>query len=270
MSDFRFLMCPPDYFEVDYVINPWMEGNITKVDKSKARAEWNKLYETISKYAKVAILEPAKGWPDMVFTANAAIVKGGKVVLANFRYPERSGEEPYNKSWFEKDYSQVFELPKGLYQEGAGDALFQRGDYEFLWGGGDHRSNPEAYPLISKWLDREIVVLKQDYPEFYHLDIAMCPLENGYLMYFPEAFDQESVAKIEARVPKNKRIILTREDALNFSGNCVNIGDVAIMNKASDDLQKKLNDSGFQVIQVPVPEFLKAGGATKCLTLRLE
>ena len=29
MSNFqdKILMCPPDYFTVDYVINPWMAGN---------------------------------------------------------------------------------------------------------------------------------------------------------------------------------------------------------------------------------------------------
>ena len=26
MSKNKILMCPPDYFSVDYVINPWMSG----------------------------------------------------------------------------------------------------------------------------------------------------------------------------------------------------------------------------------------------------
>ncbi len=41
-----------------------------------------------------------------------------------------------------------------------------------------------------------------------------------------------------------------------------------IMNKISDDLQYKLASKGFEVVQTPLTEFLKAGGAAKCLTLR--
>ena len=40
------------------------------------------------------------------------------------------------------------------------------------------------------------------------------------------------------------------------------------MNQVSDDLSRRLTEAGFQVIQTPLSEFLKAGGAAKCLTLR--
>jgi len=40
------------------------------------------------------------------------------------------------------------------------------------------------------------------------------------------------------------------------------------MNKASDALKARLA-AGFQVIETPLTEFLKAGGAAKCLTLRV-
>ena len=41
------------------------------------------------------------------------------------------------------------------------------------------------------------------------------------------------------------------------------------MNKASDSLKQRLGDAGFKVIETPLTEFLKAGGAAKCLTLRI-
>jgi len=56
---------------------------------------------------------------------------------------------------------------------------------------------------------------------------------------------------------------------VNFACNAVNIDRVVVMNKASDELQQQLADLGFEVVQTPLTEFLKAGGAAKCLTLRV-
>ena len=45
VSQIRFLMCAPDHYDVDYVINPWMEGNIHKSSRDRAVEQWNKLYD---------------------------------------------------------------------------------------------------------------------------------------------------------------------------------------------------------------------------------
>src|SRR6185503_20110372 len=41
------------------------------------------------------------------------------------------------------------------------------------------------------------------------------------------------------------------------------------LNKASAELAEKLRVAGFDVTEVPITEFMKAGGGVKCLTLRL-
>ena len=96
----RFLMCPPDYYDVDYVINPWMEGNIHKSSRDRAVEQWEKLYHVLKDKAIVDLVTPQKGWPDLVFTANAGLVLGKNVVLSRFLHKERQGEEPYFKEWF--------------------------------------------------------------------------------------------------------------------------------------------------------------------------
>ncbi len=105
---------------------------------------------------------------------------------------------------------------------------------------------------------------------FYHLDTCFCPLTGGYLLYYPPAFDSYSNRVIEMRVPEAKRIAIEEPDAVNFACNAVNVSDgVVIMNKASDSLKQRLGAIGFKVIETPLTEFLKAGGAAKCLTLRV-
>jgi lysine-ketoglutarate reductase/saccharopine dehydrogenase-like protein (TIGR00300 family) len=118
-------------------------------------------------------------------------------------------------------------------------------------------------------LDVEVLSLRLVDRRFYHLDTCFCPLTDGYLLYYPAAFDTYSNRLIELRVPAEKRIAIEEADAVNFACNTVNIDRVVVMNKVSDGLNQRLQDRGFIVVETPLTEFLKAGGAAKCLTLRV-
>jgi lysine-ketoglutarate reductase/saccharopine dehydrogenase-like protein (TIGR00300 family) len=264
----RILMCAPHHYDVDYVINPWMEGNIHRSSRDQAQAQWNQLYQVLKTYATIDLVEPQPGWPDMVFTANAGLVLGNTVVLSRFFHPERQGEEPYFQQWFEDQGYTVHTLPKSLPFEGAGDALLDRAG-RWLWAGYGFRSELDSHPYLAKWLEVEVLSLRLVDRRFYHLDTCFCPLTDGYLLYYPPAFDTYSNRLIELRVPAEKRIPIDEVDAVNFSCNTVNIGRVVVMNKVSDSLKQILDDRGFSVVETPLTEFLKAGGAAKCLTLRM-
>ncbi|MEQ8975498.1 MAG: TIGR00300 family protein [Coleofasciculus sp. C1-SOL-03] len=264
----RFLMCAPDHYDVDYVINPWMEGNIHKSSRDRAVEQWHKLHHVLKDHAIVDLVNPEKGWPDMVFTANAGLVLGKNVVLSRFLHKERQGEEPHFKQWFEAQGYTVHELPKELPFEGAGDALLDR-EGRWLWAGYGFRSELDSHPYLAKWLDIEVVSLRLTDERFYHLDTCFCPLTGGYLLYYPPAFDAYSNRLIEMRVAPEKRIALEEADAVNFACNAVNVDQVVVMNKASDRLKQQLAEAGFRVVETPLTEFLKAGGAAKCLTLRV-
>lgn len=266
-ASIRFLMCSPHHYDVDYVINPWMEGNIHKSSRDRAQQQWEGLYQILTEHATVDLVKPQKGWPDMVFTANAGLVLGQNVVLSRFYHPERQGEEPHFKTWFEEQGFTVYELPKDLPFEGAGDALFDR-DGRHLWAGYGFRSELDSHPYLAKWLNVEVLSLRLMDERFYHLDTCFCPLTDGYLIYYPPAFDSYSNRLIEMRVPPEKRIVVEEADAVNFACNAVNIDRIIVMNRASASLKQRLGNVGFQVIETPLTEFLKAGGAAKCLTLR--
>ncbi|GET43135.1 bifunctional arginine dihydrolase/ornithine cyclodeaminase [Microseira wollei] len=264
----RFLMCAPDHYDVDYVINPWMEGNIHKSSRDRAVEQWQKLHHVLKDHALVDLVKPQQGWPDMVFTANAGLVLGKNVVLSRFYHKERQGEEPYFKEWFESQGYTVYELPKDLPFEGAGDALLDR-EGRWLWAGYGFRSELDSHPYLAKWLDIEVLSLRLIDERFYHLDTCFCPLAGGYLLYYPPAFDSYSNRLIEMRVPAEKRMAISEADAVNFACNAVNVDSIVVMNKASDSLKQRLADAGFEVIETALTEFLKAGGAAKCLTLRV-
>ncbi len=264
----RILMCPPDYFTVDYVINPWMAGHEDELDKAKAVDQWNTLKDAISEYADVVTMEPQPDLPDLVFTANAGVVYRDKAIASHFMPQERRPEEPHYKQWFKENGFDLLNLDEKIGFEGAGDCLFdRRGDW--LWTGYGFRTEIEAHAEIEKYFGKEVVSVKLTDSRFYHIDTCMCPLADGFLMYHPPAFDFDSRIAIEKRVPPHKRIVVDTMDAGNFACNAVNIGDMVFLNQASDPLKARLMLAGFHVREVDLSEFLKAGGSAKCLTLKL-
>jgi N-dimethylarginine dimethylaminohydrolase len=263
-------MCPPEYFTVAYIINPWMHGNLRKIDNAVAKQQWRALYDTLTDHATVRLVLPQPGSPDMVFTANAGLVKANRFIVSRFRYPERQYEEPYFADWFMDRGYEVTLMPREVPFEGAGDALFDRGRRKLLWMAHGHRSISAAREVLLERLDVEVVNLKLVDNRFYHLDTCFCPLEGGSVLYYPPAFDEASREAIESRVPAGKRIAIDEEDALAFACNAVNIDATVVVNRATPKFVKTLRASGYEVVQSPLSEFMKAGGSAKCLTLRLD
>ena len=80
----RMLMCAPEHFGVDYVINPWMENQVGNAVHTLAKEQWTNLRRHLAQETEIALVAPEPGLPDMVFTANAGLVTGGTVVHKPF------------------------------------------------------------------------------------------------------------------------------------------------------------------------------------------
>jgi N-dimethylarginine dimethylaminohydrolase len=263
-----FLMCPPTLYDVNYVINPWMVGNVNQSSRQRATDQWKELYNAVARVSDVLLVEPQPGSPDMVFTANAGLVFDGTVALSSFYHPERQGEEAHFRRWFQETGFTICEVSRETPFEGEGDALFEA-DGSRLWAGHGPRTNEKSLRQLTDLWDVEVIPLRLVDPRFYHLDTCFCPLSNGEVMYYPAAFDSESQKRIQDRYIETKRICVSEADALRFACNAINIGRTVLLNRISTELFADLQLIGYQVIQVELTEFLKAGGAAKCLVLRL-
>ena len=264
----KILMCPPKYFSVDYVINPWMAGNEGSLDLELALRQWESLRDSLSRVADITLMDPQPDLPDLVFSANAGVVYGNKAIASHFMPHERRPEEPHLKAWFRDNDFELLELNEKIGFEGAGDCLLDRGG-RWLWTGYGFRTEIEAHAEISSFFDVEVVSIKLTDARFYHIDTCFCPLTGGFLMYHPPAFDFDSRMAIESRIPSHKRIVVDTVDAGNFACNAVNIDDLIFLSKASEPLKSRLLVAGFKVNEIDLSEFLKAGGSAKCLTLKL-
>ncbi len=262
------LMCAPSLYTVDYVINPWMQGNVGASSQARAMAQWHRLHEALTRIAQVHLIEPAAGSPDMVFTANAGLARDGVVAISSFLHPERQGEEPHFRRWFAEAGYEVIDLPRNTPFEGEGDALFSV-DGSRLWVGHGTRTAHGSHAVLSTLWDTEVTSLHLIDPRFYHLDTCFAPLADGSLLYFPAAFDAASNGAIEAFYAPEQRIAVDEADALRFACNAVNLGRTVVLNHISEDLTQRLASRGFHTVQLSLDEFLKAGGAAKCLVMKL-
>ena len=263
----KILMCPPDYFSIDYAINPWMTAG-SGCDVDNAKMQWNSLKNlyTSEMGAKVCVMDAQSGLPDIVFTANAALFHNNIAVVSRFRFQERRPEEKFYAEWFRNNGYIVTFLPEEVCFEGAGDALFSG---ETLFSGYAPRTDISAHGYISNLLNIRVLSLELIDQRFYHLDTCFCPLSDGYLIYFPKAFDEYGNKVIEANFEEEKRIAVTEEEACRFSCNAVSLGKAVIMNRTTERLKDELKRKGFKIYEVDLSEFIKAGGSAKCLTLKL-
>ncbi|HEX3364697.1 dimethylarginine dimethylaminohydrolase family protein [Phenylobacterium sp.] len=272
----RFLMTDPAAFDVSYRINPWMDpGAWTAEHRAAALAASGELRAALQALgAHVETIEAVRGLPDLVFPANAAVVLDGRVLLARFRHPERQGEETVFRAVFARlkargVVSEVIDLPDGVLQEGAGDAIWDAGRGWF-WAGFGPRSNRASLGVIRKVFGREVVGLELASERFYHLDTCFCPLVGGEVLYHPDAFTPDALATIRARIAEADRIEATAEEAAAFCVNAVNLGQTLVMARAPATLRAKLEARGYRLVEIDLAPFIRSGGAAYCMTLRLD
>ena len=262
----RFLMCRPDYYGIEYEINPWMNVK-HKADRLLAIAQWEELVETMQDCgAQIELIEGEQGWPDMVFTANAGLYYHSQIILPHFKFKQRQGELPYFIEWFKiNGFSIPNEItPESHHFEGAGDALLA-GDLLFV--GYGFRSDKVFYEKASYLNQEKLVYCELVNPYYYHIDTCFCPLNDKIAIWYPHAF---TIHTQEIMKNKIKLLEVIENEAKHFACNAVVIENHIIIPTGSPTLSQTLEDQGLTVHALNMSEFIKAGGACKCLTLRID
>jgi N-dimethylarginine dimethylaminohydrolase len=240
--------------------------DLTKLPvKVLASSQWRNLHHHLLRLgAWLEYVDHEDGVPDMVFTANAGLVRGRDVVISRFRYKERQAEERHFRAWFERNGFSILELDSGAF-EGEGDALFAGST---LFCGYGFRSDLVAHERVASLLSVEqMVPVELKDPRFYHLDTCFCPLTSKLAMVFPGAFSEEGLKALERSI---ELIRVPEENAERFVCNAVVLGRDIVLPAGCSETYALLASHGFSAHPVELSEFIKAGGAAKCLSLRLE
>jgi len=260
----RLLLCPPDHYGIEYEINPWMDRSRPTLPE-RAQAQWRDLAGALrSLGCQVELISPQPGLPDMVFTANAGLVVGNRFIPSNFRFRERRGEAPHFETWFAAHGYEIAHLPNRLVFEGEGDALFC-GDVLFC--GYRFRSDIRAHRALGETLHCLVISVELVEEKFYHLDTCFCPLPDAAAIWYPPAFDTYGRRAIRQHI--RHLIEVEPQEAVHFACNAVVLDKELLLPEGCPRLSSTLTGLGYRPHSLPMTEFLKAGGACKCLTLFL-
>ncbi|MEE1928586.1 amidinotransferase [Streptomyces sp. TRM 70351] len=259
-------MCPPAHFRVTYSINPWMDP-AKPVDLPLAVAQWEGLRDRYRALGHtVEELRPDPALPDMVYAANGATVVDGRVLGARFAHPERTGEAAAHRAWYrERGYTDVRE--PGHVNEGEGDFAVTA---SWLLAGRGFRSSPLSHPEAQEFFGRPVIGLDLVDPRYYHLDTALCVLDDatdGEVMYYPAAFSPGSRAVLARLFPH--ALLAGEADALALGLNAVSDGHHVLLPQAAAGLFRPLRERGYEPVPVDLTELLKGGGSVKCCTAEL-
>lgn len=258
----RYLVCPPQHFDVVYSINPWMDPGVA-VDRKLALRQWNNLTTALQGLEhRVEQVEPVAGLPDMVFAANAAMVIEGKALGANFISPERQPEAAHYEVWLKKSGFDV--RPSTSKSEGEGDFVWVGGT---LLAGTGFRTALSAHSEASEYFRKPVITLTLVDPRFYHLDTAMLVLDDENIAYYPDAFSTASQNLLAEMFPS--AVIATEEDAVAFGLNSVSDGRNVVMSPDAGSLIKAVEEQGYVPVLVHMSELRKAGGGAKCCILEI-
>ena len=273
------MLVDPAHFNVSYVINPWMRPGDWAADPAghaaAARASFDALRGALQTAgATLEIVPGVAGQPDMVFPANAAVVLDRRAIVARFACGERRGEEVPNLRALEafRDRGMLDEVaifPEGCFQEGAGDAIWDR-TRQLFWCGYGQRSIRSATDEVARFFGRPVVPLQLATSQFYHLDTCFCPLSGGEVLFYPPAFTPEGIGLIHEHVAPEQRLVASAEDAAAFCVNAVDIDGTVVMARAPDHVRGLLTEHGYAVRDVDLDPFILSGGGAYCMTLRLD
>ena len=259
----ELLVSDAAHFRIDYEINPYMHTHV-QPDPAAATAEHEAIVAAhLAAGRRVEYVASAPECPDMVFTANAAVVRGDRAVLG-FPPPERKAELPYFQDWLVDRGYDVLEAP---YQfSGQGDAL-ACGD--LLLAGYGQRTDERMHAVLADELGYDVIPLRTVGPRWYDLDLAVAVIDAPHtLAYCPQALDEPSRGSLRALGLELIEVGL--DEAARLALNLISDGRTVTMTRGAPRLAATLRERGLHVVELDTTQLAKGGGGVRCTALTLD
>jgi N-dimethylarginine dimethylaminohydrolase len=265
VSRSAFLMCPPDYDEALYGMNPWRHDR-RKLHHERANRQWRDLFDLLKKKldCDIELLTPVKGLAGMVFAASGGLVRKRLFIRGNFRNPKLAGEEICFEKWFKKHGFLVKTIEKPFVFEGEADSLWMAGG---LYSGFHFPQDTEGHERVGKILGVNVLGIEIRDKRFCHFDACFAPLDAKTALVFLPALDPYAGLALLENIGDPIRV--PEDEALRFACHVVVIGRDVVIPSGCPKTSREIGERGFRVHELDCSEFIKAGGAAKSLVLKL-
>ena len=271
----RVLMADPAHFDVMYVINPHMAGNVGNVDRALAQTQWRSVRDAYASLGfPVSVIDGVDGLPDLVFMANQSFpgqLPDGRwaAILSFMHSPERRPEVDVVAQWYRSRGALTFQLSDPtLPFEGMGDVAWVPGRRAIV-GGYGFRTDARVYPELAELFEVPVLALRLVDARFYHLDTCLQLIDDHTALYVPGAFDAEGIALLKRAFPR--LVELPEHEAANglaCNGHSPD-GRHFIVHRGASGTLAAVRSLGLTPIEVDTGEFIKSGGSVYCMKLMI-
>ncbi|MFJ7970345.1 dimethylarginine dimethylaminohydrolase family protein [Psychrobacillus sp. NPDC096389] len=232
-------------------------SDLGKPDYEKLLVQHEGYVEALKKCGvEVTLLAASEEFPDSTFVEDAAVLTAEFAVITNPGAESRNGEIVEIESVL-KDFYDKFHYIKSPGTLDGGDIL--QADNKFYIGISE-RTNEEGARQLKEILESEgfeatIIPLQK----FFHLKTGIAYLGNNKMVVAGEFVDHLAFDSYD-------KIVIN--DADEYSANCIRVNDYVIIPKGYSETKRKINEAGYETIELDMSEVQKQDGGLSCLSLR--
>lgn len=259
----NLLVSDADNFSVEFEINPYMH-KVDQPDWDLAVSEHEAIVSAhIDADRTIEYIPTVSGCPDMVYTANAALVRGSRALIAQLP-AERAPELPHYRRWFDERGFDIIDAPYRFSGQGDSLAFGSR-----MFAGSGWRTDAAMHPVIADTLGYDIVPVRTISDRWYDIDLAVAVITPETIAWCPEAFDTRSRRTI-GELRGVDLIEVGLDEAEKFALNLVSDMVTVTMTTGAPLLAGVLRERGYRVIELATDELKKGGGGVRCTALALD
>ena len=204
----------------------------------------------------VLILEPCEEYPDSTFVEDVALITPNCTIITRPGASSRKGEVHQIESILKQKFSNIEQIEEPGTIEG-GDIMMV-GDHYYI--GLSERTNLEGAKQIIQILNKygmsgSTISLKK----VLHLKTGLSYLEENNLVVCGEFIAESSLERYnQIEIPEKE----------SYAANCIWVNESVIIPKGHPTTKKRIENSGYRVLETDVSEFQKLDGGLSCLSLR--
>lgn len=261
----RVILCEPQYMSIRDVINDTQKKFKNEgIHIEKAMTQHQNFVNALKNEGIDVVLLPAlEKFPEQVFTRDIGFTLGNVIYVADMAAPVRQGEEDILKEWLEENNISYYNMVQDKIE--GGDVIIDR---KKIFIGISDRTNENAVAHIASLVSHRFEVIPVPFTEKYlHLDCVFNIISPTEALFFPEAFTDKEREILSSHY---ELIEVSEEEQFTLGTNVFSIGSKKIFSlPVNKNVNQKLRDRGYEIIEVDITEIIKSGGSFRCCTLPL-
>lgn len=204
----------------------------------------------------INVLPKNEAFPDSTFVEDTAVLTPEFAIVCNPGAKSRNDEIKEIEPVLKEHYTNIFYIETPGYVDG-GDVL--QIEKQFYIGISDrtNEAGAQQFKEIVENNGYEATIIPLE--KFFHLKTGISYIGKNTVVVAGEFINHPAFNDYT-------KIIISDED--EYSANCIRVNDYVIIPAGFPQTKEKLNEAGFETIEVPMSEFQKHDGGLSCLSLR--